>query len=488
MDEITATELRLATELKNSFCDKSGKEINVVASAKIFHKLGLLYRKKSPDKISLIKSAGLFNASLARKPLDVLQIKSDLSELCQHILNLAQAKNQTLSLEKKAGEVSINIKKLRSNVKTFLNSEPVKEIPPHLDCKTLHTLEENKSLAIEHLNITIAERCKLLMAELSQFCQDVMGKPPCEYAVVGMGSLARNEITPYSDFEHVIVLFDEEDYETNLEYFRYFSVIFQVVVLNLQETIIPSLNIYSLNDSGSVLGDWFYDVHTPRGISFDGMMPHACKFPLGRQQHTKKKPWTTELILPVSKMLDYLSSDMSLKNGYHLADILTKTCFVFGNEDIFKQFARGVQKHQEKTSGQDIIDEVSLQVKEDLDNFSTRFSLSNLISYDVINIKRFMYRSTTLFLGALGKINFVLANSCFDIIKELASKNIFTQKTKHKLLFAIAVACELRLRVYTRKQSQCDNAFDLKNETSIQEFLNVVGVTSTLSYFQIAYC
>ena len=53
------------------------------------------------------------------------------------------------------------------------------------------------------------------------------------------------------------------------------------------------------------LGDWFYDVVTPRGISFDGMMPHACKFPLGRQQHTKDKQFTTELIKPVSEMLEY---------------------------------------------------------------------------------------------------------------------------------------------------------------------------------------
>ena len=31
-----------------------------------------------------------------------------------------------------------------------------------------------------------------------------MGEAPCEYAIVGMGSLAREEITAYSDFEHII--------------------------------------------------------------------------------------------------------------------------------------------------------------------------------------------------------------------------------------------------------------------------------------------
>ena len=70
-----------------------------------------------------------------------------------------------------------------------------------------------------------------------------------------------------------------------------------------------------------------------------------CKFPLGRQQQTKNKPFTTELIKPVSEMLEYLTSDTDLKNGYHLADILTKTCFVYGNQIIFEQFKNGTQNY-----------------------------------------------------------------------------------------------------------------------------------------------
>ena len=137
-----------------------------------------------------------------------------------------------------------------------------------------------------------------------------------------MGSLARKEATPYLDIKHVILLEVCDDPEQNTEYFRWLSIIFHAIVLNLQETIIPSLNVMFLNVKESYLGDWFFDTHT-NGVSFDGMMPYACKFPLGRQQHTPKKPWKTELIKPVDKMLEYLSSDESLKNGYHLNDILT---------------------------------------------------------------------------------------------------------------------------------------------------------------------
>ena len=60
-------------------------------------------------------------------------------------------------------------------------------------------------------------------------------------------------------------------------------------MLNTQKTIIPSLNIKSLNDAKFPLGDWYFDAYTPRSISFDGMMPHACKFPF-RTEPTKRKP------------------------------------------------------------------------------------------------------------------------------------------------------------------------------------------------------
>ena len=485
-DDNLEEEFTLAQQIKDSCCDDSGKETKPKKSAEIFHQIGRIYRKRSPDKISLIKSAGLFNAAIVRNPSNVDQVKSDLCELCQHILQQANADKQNANLIKQADKVKISINKLRKDARSFLNKS-LPEIHIKHSRNEYQKLMNQKISAIQQINKNIAAEYKKIMAKISKFCENVMGKPPCKYVIAGMGSMARDEITPYSDFEHIILLHDNETCKSHLDYFRWFSVIFHVIVLNLQETIIPSSNVCSLNDKNEKLGNWFYDAITPRGVSFDGMMPHASKFPLGRTQHTKSKQFTTELIKPVSEMLKYLSTVEDLKNGYHLADILLNTCFVFGNENIFKQFVDGVQNFRNQTSQTNVINDVQQQVKDDLNSFSTRFRLSELKSQNTINIKQLVYRSSTIFIIALARLYNVTANSCFDIINEMKQKRKISQNTAHKLQCAIAIACEMRLKMYAENNSQCDNVINLE-QGGIDRFLNVVGVVNTINYFQITYC
>ena len=348
MAQLLEREIKLARELKSK-CDDKGKELDPTNSAETIYQLGLVYRDRAPDKFSLIKCAGLLNAAIARKPSNAEDIQNNLSNVCQQVLKHAHAKNQNANLRKKSDQVKREFKVLRNEVKAqiqTLNFELPKTViaRQQLQEDNLKKIEEKQISVIQDIQLKIANEYLRIMSNVCKYCEGVMGKPPCRYAVAGMGSLARKEITPYSDFEHVILLEEQDSYESNVEYFRWYSVIFHVILLNLQETIIPSLNISALNGVDSELGNWFYDAFTPRGISFDGMMPHACKFPLGRQEPTKTKPWTTELIKPVSKMLAYLSSDQDLKNGYHLSDILTKTCFVHGNDVVYGLFAENIRQ------------------------------------------------------------------------------------------------------------------------------------------------
>ena len=486
---IKSKESKLAFELI-ALCDTNGKEKDINKTAHIFHELGIVYREKSPDKFSLVRAAALFNAARIRNFDVEAKCTRRLFELSHHVQVLAKARNRE-NLVVKANQIAEEIKTMRTKVKYALAR--LEQVPDDIEKIERLTCEIEKIETVRNIQHNVTADYIKLMSNLSAFCMHVMGEPPCQFAIVGMGSLARKEITPYSDFEHVIVLEEGcqkygKKYEETLEYFRWYSVIFHVVILNLKETIIPSMAIPSLNDDSSEMGNWFFDTFTKRGISFDGMMPHACKFPLGRTP-TADKPFMTELIKPLSEMLSFLNSDEILKQGYHLGDILTKTCFVYGSEEIFFSFSQGVEKKLSTVYERGTFDDLKAQLKKDLDNFAiNKNALAVLKAEKTFNVKRLIYRSTTLFISAWGRLKGVHASSSFDIITALREKNIISRKQKHKLMYAVALACEIRLRVYTEKDKQDDiYTSDLLQKSSFRTALDAVGKTSLINFFQIAY-
>ena len=471
-------------------CQPNNKEKDLLKTAVIFHKFGVLYTKKSPDKFDLIRAAALLNAARIRSYVMFENSTRRLRELGFLIQTLAKA-NHNEDLVAAADKVAKKVTVMRNKVRKVVES--VKQIPENLDKNTLRKCEEEKIITLRNIQHFVTHEYLKIMTNLSQFCEMVMGEPPCLYAVVGMGSLARKEITPYSDFEHVIVLEEgcqncEDDYERKLEYFRWYSVIFHVVIINLKETIIPSVAIPSLNGDFTDLGNWFFDAFTKRGISFDGMMPHACKFPLGRSKPTAKKPFTTELIKPVSKMLNYLNSDEIRKEGYHLGNILTKICFVYGDESVFKSFDDGVKLKVKETYETKNFEELQGQIKTDLENFALGEKTLAELTSKSFNIKKLMYRTITLFISAWGQLEGITANSSFDIIADMSKRNLMSDVQRHKLMYAVALACETRLRVYMNSDKQ-DDIYVTNDELDNKRFpfLDLIGQTSLINYFQIVY-
>ena len=66
---------------------------------------------------------------------------------------------------------------------------------------------------------------------------------------------------------------------------------------------------------------------------------------------------------------------------------------------------------------------------------------------------------------------------------------IITSNTKNKLSYAIAIACEIRLRVYMENKSKVDNIISLESNIQNTEIvLKIAGATTTINYFQITYC
>ena len=329
-------EFKFAEELK-ALCKShkaKWKEKDPEDSAKILHSLGPLYQKNAcaevpaqSSKRKFIQSAALLNCALVRQPTEAEQIRNDLHSLCSDVSRCAGGVQTDCNLVHYVQTLKEKVEKWRETLKEEVNRIP--RIPDERFEPGLKDLEDIKIKVTKICQNEITEKYKSFMRQISHFAFDVLGKHPSSFALVGMGSMARKEITPYSDFENIILLKDEvqieKDFENVLEFFRWYAVIFQVIIINMGETILPSVNIPSLNSINSKNGDWFYDTNSKRGICLDGMMPHACKSPLGRAA-TKNMPFRMELIKTVSEMVNLVTKEEDLKNGYHLADILTNTC------------------------------------------------------------------------------------------------------------------------------------------------------------------
>ena len=64
---------------------------------------------------------------------------------------------------------------------------------------------------IKKLCKLISSKVKQLFARMIKKCVEVLGDPPCDYEVVVLGSLAREEMTPYSDLEWAILISSEDE-------------------------------------------------------------------------------------------------------------------------------------------------------------------------------------------------------------------------------------------------------------------------------------
>ncbi|BBI18203.1 DUF294 nucleotidyltransferase-like domain-containing protein [Neochlamydia sp. S13] len=189
-------------------------------------KLGDIYLIKGTQQ-TLLQAAGLYNYTLHTASLKGQEsIKEKLSKVEFLLSKACKGKPVDISITKKQFEDNRReLKKFRQEIEEkiqALGSDP--------------SSEEVRMLYQE-----IAQWMKVFFKSLVGQAQRGLGAAPCEYAMLGFGSLARKEMTPYSDLEFGILM--QEDTSANRDYFRRLTNLLHLKVINLGETILPALNI-----------------------------------------------------------------------------------------------------------------------------------------------------------------------------------------------------------------------------------------------------
>ncbi|WP_166156377.1 tetratricopeptide repeat protein [Neochlamydia sp. AcF84] len=398
-------------------------------------KLGDIYLRKETTE-TLLQAAGLYNYALRLAPQEWQKVIKDRLSQVQNFL-VKQCKGRPFDpvvVEKQFENNRKVLKKFREEI-----GEKIQKLP-----------ETPSSQEVRDLYAEIARQIKIFFGQLAIQAFDNLGPAPCEYAMIGFGSLAREEMTPYSDLEFGILI--EEDTSVNREYFKCFTILLHLHVINLGETILPALNIPCLKAIN------FFDGLTPRGFAFDGagVEGKGCKTPLGNGK-------TFELIQTPEKMAQYVGKDENGKWWHekepHLPMELLNFTHLLGNLQLTKAYDEKIQEIlNTNTYYQENLDLRQYLAKQHL-------VLADMIAFSpgmgdlgrngmLFQAKNDFYRFPHLALGRLALLKKIVASNTFTRIDKLRELNILKKEAAEKLKDWMSLALFMRLKTYSHYQAQ----------------------------------
>lgn len=439
-------------------------------------KLGEWYTREAKTTgncADFVKANGLFNAALVRMRMMKCELQEEVA--LSRIVYTYQAFLRVVT----NSEVVASSEEVRDEIrrhKDFLEDERkkiksrVEDISTDFERNPRTGAEETKKLwrvrgeKIYDVFGGIQDMLTNLVGTLIKECESVLGRAPCKYAIIALGSVGRMEATPYSDLEFAILL-AEKVLGNKFQYFRILTHFLHLKIVNLGETILPTLGIKHLNDFQSTdpKANWFYDKLTPRGFSFDGAMPWASKTPLGRIATRDKAG--LELIRTPQEMADLQQEDIALKEGYHLADIMSRATLLYGEGSLLDEYEQCVADKLNSISALDLVQKSSRTV-----GFTRGMKqlLVDNLTYDpyfsyigrqctigaMFDTKKQFYRLISLLVTDLGLVFDIRAPSPWGLISGLRSRGIIDDQTAEELKVCLSLANEIRLKTYLANGGQ----------------------------------
>ena len=268
----------------------------------------------------------------------------------------------------------------------------------------------------------------------------ICGSPPCEFAAVGIGSIARGETTPYSDLEFLFMVKDK----TEECYFERLAVTTYFLIGNLGETKLKYMNIEEL-----VKEKWFED-ESQNGFKIDGLSPNAGNIPTGNGSEEKRNKFigtVEELVAEYGKIYREVPSRGKALKG-DLSAMLSSTVLLYGSERMMDEFTNKTGAIEATDVRYSITHEMLVR-----DEKKFLFQPNSKVA-EKIELKDQIYRYPTILMFDL-KIYFKLFSSqCWTMIYEMIARDIISVTVGKDLEVLVATAIFIRLSVYAHYNSQ----------------------------------
>lgn len=491
------------------------KETNIVKISCLKHLEEIYYKplikelayKKTiegiKDLVVVLNNLGFLTTKLGDLS-DNLKYYTDAAVFYQHALTIIEEKLKTVIDEKiykeeteklyiKLNEIKENIISAASNSteeiinvgeETLKNKQTLANLRKDAKEKITTIEEYNKKDNIKYINLAtelfqdIAQKMKEFLAELYKESEQEIGKPPCEYTVIGLGSMALQQMTPYSDLEFAILTKNDNYRDSSdpkvKEYFKSLTHLVNFKIINLGETSIP-FSKYNLD----------LDHLIRVAVNFD----LGGKTPLGRIENDK--PY--ELIQTVERMLWYMCNkeDKTSHIDKNLPYILEKVCYVYGNKELITQYQEQVKNYLFKETDNEsnlncearalkVLKEGSVEFNylETLNKPTALKSKGNIEALKpelletagkLFNVKQDIYRLPDRYIYSWGLHYGVDGDNAWDIIDKLKAQEIIKTEAADNLKYAVTFATTLRLKTYLHNNAQKEYMSIFSNEKNIIE-------------------
>ena len=223
--ELEIAESYLVKAIRTGMLDNSSRK-----NPEPYFYLAEILEKKAEDKeLELLQKQRyhLQAAALYNFVVNYLKLTDTDVELSKKLLKLVPRKlldiqdNMITLCGRNPLQSQFDAERKKNELKSF--RKELKESLESLDCINLSSNQgrlnecearqafKDQTVEVKKLSSTVSKRMKQFLASIIDECLVVLGTPPCDYEVIVFGSLARNETTPYSDFEWAILTSSEEE-------------------------------------------------------------------------------------------------------------------------------------------------------------------------------------------------------------------------------------------------------------------------------------
>lgn len=312
-------------------------------------------------------------------------------------------------------------------------------------CKIAHV----KGQEIQKILFTLTTEFKLLLSSIISDVQEILGPVPVRWACIGMGSMSRDEMCPFSDVEFAFLV--EEETSESMSYFRTLSQIIELRIINLGETEFPSL------------GESFPSP-TPNGFCMDT----GGNTPLGMTGIYELIG--TPTTLAKFQQIRWMDRNIILPNA------MSHVCLVAGTEGLLMDY------NVQKQIVQESIDRVSKSNNKNhkvlamrlleghIKEFSPKLSAEKEAIH-AFGIKYELYRPIQEVIAALSLFYQLQSKTTFTRIDELVNLKVFTSKGAENLKKAIYQVLTLRLEAHLFYENEEEFLCHIENDKPLDPCL-----------------